>query len=96
MVIVKVLAWIIAILLAAKLSAASKRAKDVHISGGLYWSGVGACVSGAFFMLLVAFGIVIWIFAPLSWPHVAKVVFGVVFIAATIFLQQLLKELFEP
>ena len=94
-VLVKILAWIFATLLSGKFAASAKSAKDVEISGGLYWNGVGACVAGAFFMVLVAWAIVIWIFAPLDCPYSVKVVLALVLAVVSIILQQLFKDKFE-
>ncbi|MBP5398866.1 MAG: hypothetical protein J6Y53_00425 [Alphaproteobacteria bacterium] len=94
-VLVKFLAWIFAILLSGKFDASAKSAEDVHICGGLYWNGVGACVGSAFFMLLVAWAILIWIFVPLACPYSLKVLLGLVLGVVSIILQQLFKHNFE-
>lgn len=91
----KIFAWAVAIFLSGSVAATIKGAGDVHIAGGLYWNTTASRISFAFLLLLAAFAVVIWVFAPLAWSHLLKVFLCVVFFALTIFLQQLIKDWLE-
>ena len=95
MLLLKIFLWALATFLSGAFGAIAKGAEDVHIAGGLYWDATASRIVTSFFLLLAAWAVVVWIFAPLTWSHWVKVVLCLVCMAVTVVFQQLSKMLFE-
>lgn len=95
MLMLKILLWVFATFLSGSLSGVAGGASDFQLSEALSLDGTNVCVVLAVLLLLVAYGVAIWILLPLAWPDWAKIVSAIVFILLTTFFERKVKSMYK-